>query len=511
MNPVSFSSLAAAVLLIAGPALSEAAEWHDVVVAPEGTTVALACSERPQKNPTAVNWLWESHGGGMPSLVLSVNQRQEFLGAASKRDVRLADSNLWNSGNFSLLFRPQAEDGGHYTCCIKQGLNNLKEEVTVLVILTVSFAPPLPVPEQSTLCLQAEVSSWDAVSEISWVSPRGLPLRCETLPSGAVIAKLPLVTSADQGNYTCQIRPRGNSNRPAFFYLYPVTINRTQLSKACLAHAPVSLPCAPVRGDYVFLYWQHPDSRERMELVFTYDRWRQHVRNVTKSRLRLTSAASLGEFSFELVPQRKEGGVYICEVFLNDGVFSQGTRISVLHVTVSSEPSAMTLTCWYSERSQVKRVTFTHQNQSRTLEFTSDEPGTLNIKVKMPPSPETAGNYTCALELKNGKKLEAVYVINLPRDELPSSLVPPPSSLSFLGFLLPVITVAAGVLLWKRRAHNARHGIEQTLSVHTGEAENIYENPEDLRQVQSSVYMDLKPTSDDDVYRELDRYERCPC
>ncbi|XP_018587529.1 g6f-like [Scleropages formosus] len=522
MNASLFSSPTAAVLLFTGLVLTEAGDWHDVVVATEGAPVLLACSQRPPKDTMEVHWQWKPHGGDTVSLVLSANERQEFLGEALKTDVRLADSVSWKSGNFSLFFRPRSVDGGHYMCLIKQGQKKLKEEVTVLVILTVSLGPRLPVSEQSTLRLQAEASSRDAVSEMSWLSPHGLPLRCETLPSGAVIAKLPLVTVADRGNYTCRIRPRGNCSRPAFFFLYPVTVDvsrvvqfnlsfNTQLSKACLAHTPVVLSCAPVRGDYVLLYWQHPDSRQKIEKIFTYDRWRQRFRNLTKSRLHLKSSASLGDFSFELTPQPEEGGVYICEVFLNDSVFSQGTRISVLHVSVSSRPSALTLTCRYSERSQVKTVTWTHENRSRRLDWSSLEPGSLKIKVETPPGPETAGNYTCTLELNNGKKLEAVHVISLPRDELPSSSFPSPSSLPFLGFLLPVITVAAGVLLWKLRAHNARRGIEQSLSYHTGEVENIYENPEDLRQTQSSVYMDLKPTSDNDVYKELDRYEHCPC
>ncbi|KPP77651.1 hypothetical protein Z043_102899, partial [Scleropages formosus] len=331
-----------------------------------------------------VHWQWKPHGGDTVSLVLSANERQEFLGEALKTDVRLADSVSWKSGNFSLFFRPRSVDGGHYMCLIKQGQKKLKEEVTVLVILTVSLGPRLPVSEQSTLRLQAEASSRDAVSEMSWLSPHGLPLRCETLPSGAVIAKLPLVTVADRGNYTCRIRPRGNCSRPAFFFLYPVTVD-VQVTKS-------------------------------IEKIFTYDRWRQRFRNLTKSRLHLKSSASLGDFSFELTPQPEEGGVYICEVFLNDSVFSQGTRISVLHVSVSSRPSALTLTCRYSERSQVKTVTWTHENRSRRLDWSSLEPGSLKIKVETPPGPETAGNYTCTLELNNGKKLEAVHVISLPRD-----------------------------------------------------------------------------------------------
>ncbi|KAK3551600.1 hypothetical protein QTP70_019765 [Hemibagrus guttatus] len=49
--------------------------------------------------------------------------------------------------------------------------------------------------------------------------------------------------------------------------------------------------------------------------------------------------------------------------------------------------------------------------------------------------------------------------------------------------------------------------MERTLSHYSGEVENIYENPEDVRQSppQNAVYMDLKLTGETDVYRELDR------
>ncbi|MEQ2270423.1 hypothetical protein XENORESO_005691, partial [Xenotaenia resolanae] len=88
-----------------------------------------------------------------------------------------------------------------------------------------------------------------------------------------------------------------------------------------------------------------------------------------------------------------------------------------------------------------------------------------------------------------------------------SSLHP---SFSALLLLVPVVAAAVGVLLWRQK-HISDRGIEQSLSVQSGEAENIYENPEDIRQAppQGSVYMDLKPRGDNDVYKELERYEQC--
>lgn len=43
--------------------------------------------------------------------------------------------------------------------------------------------------------------------------------------------------------------------------------------------------------------------------------------------------AEAGSFSFLLAPGLKEGGVYSCDVLLNDNAFSQRTQLSVLKGT----------------------------------------------------------------------------------------------------------------------------------------------------------------------------------
>ncbi|KAJ8354925.1 hypothetical protein SKAU_G00224920 [Synaphobranchus kaupii] len=518
------------IALLSGPGTTSVKgteDWDNVLVTKVNMPVTLACSDWPIKGSAKLEWLWKPDGQDNWSLVLSVIQRQEFRGGASKMDMRLADSHFQTSGDFSLYFKPRINDGGRYSCLIDQGERTVRQRVTLLAILTVAVSPAPPVPMDSTLRLIIEVSNTEAVSEVAWFSPQGLPLRSETFPSGAIICKLPLFRPTDQGNYTCQIRPRGNASRHHFLFSYRITADVSKAAKfsnltrgsvvstACPSRTPVSLSCATVSGDYVLLYWQPPDTDE-MELVFSYDRWRRVRAVQTRSRLRLADSADSGKFSFLLEPDLKEGGTYICEVFLNDNVFIQGTRVSVLKVHAKITRSTLVLWCQYSERSQVRWVTWTHQNQTYKLNWSSSAPGRLRTEVPLPLGPDVAGNYTCALELKNGKVARAVYAVTLP-PTVNTSLSSPSvlSPLSGLGLLVPLVAVAVavGVLLWKRGHHNTRPGMEQSLSHHSGEVENVYENPEDLRQTpaQSSVYMDLKPTDDDDVYKELDRYEQCPC
>ena len=67
-----------------------------------------------------------------------------------------------------------------------------------------------------------------------------------------------------------------------------------------------------------------------MKLLFLYDRWRGRTEQ-EKPQLQLAGPLEGGGFSFRLTPGGvKDGGLYCCEVFSNDNVFSQRTMLSVL-------------------------------------------------------------------------------------------------------------------------------------------------------------------------------------
>ncbi|KAM9512933.1 g6f-like isoform 8-T8 [Salvelinus alpinus] len=484
-------------------------DWSDVVVTMVGREVTLPCVDWPLTGSVSINWKMKSENHW--KLVLSANERQQFSGAASKASMRLVDSNFQETGDFSLLFVPKMEDKGRYSCLIIQQQKKLREKIILLAVLTVSIFPSATLPQYSTLRLMAEVSPASAVSEVTWLSPGGTPLRLARRSWGGV-AKLPQIRPTDRGVYICQVYPRG-----------------TQIFMASLTQTPLSLACPPMRGDYVLLYWKPPDSRNinTTTLVYGYDRWRDRTeQSKTHAQLSLDGPLSTpkeGFFSFLLSPGLNDGGLYMCEVFLNDNVFSQRTLLSILQVKARHSPSALVLTCQYTERSQVKRVVWSHQNQSRTLKWSSSGPGHLSTEVPLSPTQDTAGNYTCTMLLRNGQAVKAVYTVKLPpkdNTESTTSISPPhpesnsasilPSLLSALLLLVPLVAAVAGVLLWRQK-DISRRGIEQSLSHYSGEVENIYENPEDVRQTspQGSVYMDLKPRVEDDVYEELDRYKSC--
>ncbi|XP_064801928.1 uncharacterized protein LOC135520364 isoform X1 [Oncorhynchus masou masou] len=515
-------------------------DWSDVVVTMVGREVTLPCVDWPLTGSVSINWKMKSPGVDHWKLVLSANERQQFSGAASKASMQLVDSNFQETGDFSLLFVPKMEDKGRYSCLIKQQEKKLREKIILLAILTVSIFPSATLPHHSTLRLMAEVSPISAVSEVTWLSPGGTPLRLARR-SGGGVAKLPQIRLTDQGVYICQVYPRGNSSSPMFPFTVDLRVDgmnvasftnishSAQISMASLTQTPLTLACPPMRGDYVLLYWKPPDSRNinTTTLVYEYDRWRDRTeQSKTHAQLSLDGPLSTpkeGFFSFLLSPGLNDGGLYMCEVFLNDNAFSQRTLLSILQVKARHSPSALVLTCHYTERSQVKRVVWSHQNQSRTLKWSSSGPGHLSTEVPLSPTQDTAGNYTCTMQLQNGQAVKAVYTVKLPpkeNTESTTSISPPhpesnsasllPSLLSALLLLVPLVATVAGVLLWRQK-DISRRGIEQSLSHYSGEVENIYENPEDVRQTspQSSVYMDLKPRGEDDVYEELDRYKSC--
>ncbi|XP_052345675.1 uncharacterized protein LOC118364068 isoform X2 [Oncorhynchus keta] len=510
-------------------------DWSDIIVTMVGREVTLPCVDWPLTGSVSINWKMKSPSVDHWKRVLSANERQQFSGAASKASMRLVDSNFQETGDFSLLFIPKMEDKGRYSCLIIQQQKKLREKIILLAVLTVSIFPSATLPQHSTLRLMAEVSPATAVSEVTWLSPGGTPLRLARR-SGGGVAKLPQIRLTDQGVYICQVYPRGNSSSPMFPFTVDLRVDgmnvasftnishSAQISMASLTQTPLTLACPPMRGDYVLLYWKPPDSRNinTTTLVYGYDRWRDRTeQSKTHAQLSLDGPLSTpkeGFFSFLLSPGLNDGGLYMCEVFLNDNVFSQRTLLSILQVKARHSPSALVLTCQYTERSQVKRVVWSHQNQSRTLKWSSSGPGHLSTEVPLSPTQDTAGNYTCTMLLRNGQAVKAVYTVKLPpkdNTESTTSISPPHperNSASLLPFLsaslllVPLVAAVAGVLLWRQK-DISRRGIEQSLSHYSGEVENIYENPEDIRQTspQGSVYMDLKPRVEDDVYEKLDR------
>uniref|UniRef100_A0A8C7IFQ2 G6f-like n=1 Tax=Oncorhynchus kisutch TaxID=8019 RepID=A0A8C7IFQ2_ONCKI len=502
-------------------------DWSDIVVTMVGREVTLPCVDWPLTGSVSINWKMKSPSVDHWKLVLSANERQQFSGAASKASMRLVDSNFQETGDFSLLFIPKMEDKGRYSCLIIQQQKKLREKIILLAVLTVSIFPSATLPQHSTLRLMAEVSPASAVSEVTWLSPGGTPLRLARRSEGG-FAKLPQIRLTDQGVYICQVYPRGNSSSPMFPFTVDLRVDGAQISMASLTQTPLTLACPPMRGDYVLLYWKPPDSRNinTTTLVYGYDRWRDRTeQSKTHAQLSLDGPLSTpkeGFFSFLLSPGLNDGGLYMCEVFLNDNVFSQRTLLSILQVKARHSPSALVLTCQYTERSQVKQVVWSHQNQSRTLKWSSSGPGRLSTEVPLSPTQDTAGNYTCTMLLRNGQAVKAVYTVKLPPKDNTESTTsislphPESNSASLLPFLsaslllVPLVAAVAGVLLWRQK-DISRRGIEQSLSHYSGEVENIYENPEDIRQTspQGSVYMDLKPRVEDDVYEKLDRYKSC--
>ncbi|XP_034553526.1 g6f-like [Notolabrus celidotus] len=593
-------------------------DWDDLVVVREGMPTTLVCTDNILRGAVAINWLVKPAGGKDWKLVLSANERKEFSGRASKASMRLTDPNFQDSGNYSLFLLPKMEDSGYYSCLIKQQKWKLKERIILLAVLTVTIEPAVPILQMSTLRLTASVNPALAITKITWMAPGNIPMKSESTKKG-IKAKLPRMQSSDKGAYVCEVHPLAKSSIPLYRFNVDVTVADEVLpadnityadlvSTATQAGTPVPLTCHVDQGDYVKVFWKPPDIYDHLRLVYQYDRWRGSI-ELTEKRDRLQPAGSpynadTGSFSFLLTPWLNDGGLYSCDVYIDDHAYSQRTQLTVLKVAVTNSSKGLELKCIYNERTNVRSAKWKHQNKGRELNIRTKSPGSIFIILPLPITSDTAGEYTCVLQLVNGQTVSAKHVVskgrtggkvsqivacvlifftrsvlyhlnmspsrfsvslleimnhecgcfsdmcfmkhftghssqpqanssawksdvkgvfmdkpllNLPtphsKADNEKESVPPPTllpSLSALLLLVPLVAAAVGVLLWRQK-HISDRGIEPSLSVYSGEVENIYENPEDTRQAppQGSVYMDLKPRGEDDVYKELERCEQC--
>lgn len=113
----------------------------------------------------------------------------------------------------------------------------------------------------------------------------------------------------------------------------PLSPTGPSRSLAALSQSAVTLPCANIIGDYVFLYWWGPDkTNAQPQLIFQFDRWRDS-RKQFNPHLQLHNQSSVpsGNFSFLLRPELRDAGRYQCEVFRDDQVFAQVTVLTVLN------------------------------------------------------------------------------------------------------------------------------------------------------------------------------------
>ncbi|XP_017340213.2 g6f-like isoform X1 [Ictalurus punctatus] len=530
-----------------GASPSQVNAWSDVIVVKEGADVTLRCSEELHVIPRQVKCMMMPAEGTPWTMLFSVNisrgkaDREKIIHHQAGRILEISD-------HVFLRFTATMHSVGRYSCLLNKGDRTFNERIVLLAIIKLSLAPATVIPIDSTARLKAEVSPSYAVAGGTWLSRTGSPLLTDMSSAGTLLTKLPRFTSRDSGTYTCNITVDGRSGKPVYSYTLSVTVSDKDVAQfpnitygplyslAALSLSAVTLPCADISGDYVLLYWWPPDSPDaKPKLIFQFDRWRDsRTQSDFFVELHNHSSVLSGNFSFLLRPELKDAGRYQCEVFRDDQVFAQITVLTVLNGYSTRSSSSIELNCAYAERSQINSVKWSHIQRPKLRLPASAVLGRMIISIDLPLTPVTAGQYACTLKLNNGQTIRYLYTALMPSTEPPccvselphelttvSLLQPtdgysPPElsvllqSLSLLLFLVPVVAVAVGVLLWRRGPCTFPQNVERTLSHYSGEVENIYENPEDLRQSppQNAVYMDLKLTGETDVYRELDRYDQ---
>lgn len=85
-------------------------------------------------------------------------------------------------------------------------------------------------------------------------------------------------------------------------------------------------------------------------------------------------------------------------------------------VKTSYSSSKLQLGCLYSELSQVQSAKWTYQNKSHQLRSEASDLGSISTSLPLPITSDTAGNYTCTLQLKNGQTVQAMQAVTLPHE-----------------------------------------------------------------------------------------------
>ncbi|XP_066540066.1 g6f-like isoform X3 [Hoplias malabaricus] len=318
-------------------------DWMDVVMAAEGTPVTLPCSDEPSSLAERVTWMVMRSEEKQWTSLLSVNTSRGLVDQTVSR-ARGRTFEIFE--DVSLQFTATATDGGRYSCLLQQTGRKLKERIILLALFKLTLTPAPSVPVNSTVRLIAQVSPSYAIAGGMWLSPAGVPL-LTAYSAGTLLTKLPRVSQADNGIYTCSIHAYGQSSKPEHNHTLTLNVNVREVesfpnvvyvptvSKASLSSSEVTLPCPEVKGDFVRLYWWAPDKVMEPKMVFQFDRWRNHTEK-RKSVLQLlgsssSSSADGGVFSFLLKAALGDAGRYQCEVFLDDSVQCQSTTLTILH------------------------------------------------------------------------------------------------------------------------------------------------------------------------------------
>lgn len=250
--------------------------WDDIVVAKEGSYATLVCIDKTVGGAVAVNWMLKSSEADQWKLLLSADRMKQFSGVASKHWMGLIDPNFQESGVFSLGLYPKLEDGGLYSCLVRQQGRKVKEKIILLSVLrgkksvftlvtstgpvhwssplvqstvltgptclptclqycstnswclsssTVQILPSPVVTQQSTLQLSASVQPDVAVSKITWSTPHGTTMKSEKNKESSTEAKLPRLQSSEGGIYVCTVSTWNNNNNNSTSSVFRVRVD----------------------------------------------------------------------------------------------------------------------------------------------------------------------------------------------------------------------------------------------------------------------------------------------
>ncbi|XP_067831335.1 junctional adhesion molecule C-like isoform X2 [Heptranchias perlo] len=138
-----------------------------LVLSNGSSPVLLPCSAPSPDQIIEVQWTFTPALGNGGVRLCTIKNEKPQCSSPQYQNVKLAESNGFKKGNYSLWFTPTKRDAGNYQCNLYGELPNKVIETYVMVI-SVSVTPAGPIPLGSSVSLTCEMSDPSYFNSIDW-------------------------------------------------------------------------------------------------------------------------------------------------------------------------------------------------------------------------------------------------------------------------------------------------------------------------------------------------------
>ncbi|XP_067829832.1 uncharacterized protein [Heptranchias perlo] len=129
--------------------------------------VLLPCSDPSPDQITKVQWIFSRARGKTGMRLCTVDKKNPQCSSPQYPDVKLAESDGFKTGNYSLWFTATMRDGGYYRCNL-YGEPRRKDMAADVWVISVSVTPAGPISLGSSVSLTCEISGPSFFKSLDW-------------------------------------------------------------------------------------------------------------------------------------------------------------------------------------------------------------------------------------------------------------------------------------------------------------------------------------------------------